>query len=113
MYQAKRDPNPNDDSRSDQASFANQRVISGGKYGCALLVKRTGTGTLPTQSLGRLCSLIKKALNDQLIVHYKTFIVKKESPPKIDPGALQQKIERIQSDVVAILQEQGGSVTLA
>lgn len=68
-------------SSFDEFPFpSTKKVISGGKYGCALLVKRFGSELLKQTTIGRLSALIKRALTDQIIVHYKTYIIKHEAP---------------------------------
>jgi len=88
------------------------KAIPGGKYGCTLLIKNCGTLLLKQLSIGRIYALIKHGLNNQVISHLKTHIVKNE--PKVAPLTQNrdQQILDLQQYVLELLAEQD-SVTLA
>lgn len=88
------------------------KAIPGGKYGCTLLIKNCGTPLLKQLSIGRIYALIKHGLNNQVISHLKTHIVKNE--PKVAPLTQNrdQQILDLQQHVLELLAEQD-SVTLA
>lgn len=52
------------------------KAIPGGIYGCALLLKYSDIKIFRKASMGRLHALIKTALENQEINHYKTLIIK-------------------------------------
>lgn len=52
------------------------KAIAGGIYGCALLLKYSDKKIFRMASMGRLHALIKTALDNQVINHYKTLIIK-------------------------------------
>ena len=90
------------------------KAIPGGKYGCTLLVKNCGQKILQQLSIGRIYSLIKHALNNQVIQHLKTHIVKND--PKISSHTknLEEQIYELQVNIVKLLEEQENEeVTLA
>lgn len=51
-----------------------EEAIPGGKYGCALLLKYYFPNDFQNVSLGKMIALVKKALKDLFIFHYKTLI---------------------------------------
>jgi len=53
------------------------KAISGGRYGMAQFVKYFGPFRLKSLSIGRLSKLVQKAIDLNLLVYYKTFILKK------------------------------------
>ncbi|CAD8052801.1 unnamed protein product [Paramecium primaurelia] len=53
-----------------------QKAIPGGKYGCAQLLKCCGPLELRVCSLGVLCLMIQEAINRNVLIYYKTLLIK-------------------------------------
>ncbi len=51
------------------------KAIPGGKYGCALMLKKHYREEFKDYSLGKLVSFIKESLKTQVYVHFKTLIL--------------------------------------
>ena len=69
-------------------------------YGCALMLREVKKNQLEGVSLGRLYSLIKKALSDQVLIHYKTLIIKDESQNIISEKEKKRLIFEAKSRIV-------------
>lgn len=90
------------------------KAIPGGKYGCTLLIKNCGTPLLKQLSIGRIYALIKHGLNNQVISHLKTHIVKNDQKVTPKTQDRDQQILELQIKVLELLKEQEKeSVTLA
>lgn len=91
-----------------------KRAIPGGKYGCALLVKHCSTPALQALSLGKISSLIRLALQNQVISHFKTLIIQNEKGPESQSAEKDRMIAELQEKVLTILKENAEKgVTLA
>lgn len=60
------------------------RAIPGGIYGCALLLKYAGSERIKNMSMGRIHAIIKTALENSVISHYKTLIVKTQEKSELE-----------------------------
>ena len=90
------------------------KAIPGGKYGCTLLVKNCGQKILQALSIGRIYSLIKHALNNQVIQHLRTHIVKNDTKISIQTKNIDEQIFELKTNIVRLLKEQENEeVTLA
>lgn len=89
------------------------RAIPGGKYGCALMIKRCGPELLKKKSLGRILALIKKSLEQGVLNHYRTLLVKNKNKTNIDSKELQQKIYEYSRNVIELLKENRNGISLA
>lgn len=91
-----------------------KKAIPGGKYGCALMLKICGPNELRSLSLGRISALIKNALKNQVLIHYKTLIIKNEKSFSKSSSERDNKIFEIQRNIIELLKENEESgVTLA
>lgn len=91
-----------------------KKAIPGGKYGCALMLKICGPDELRCLSLGRISTLIKHALKNQVLIHYKTLIIKNEKSFSKSSSERDNKIFEIQRNIIELLKEsEGQSLTLA
>ena len=52
------------------------RAIPGGKYGCAQMIKLIGPPEQNHLSLGKLCAFVQEAQNENLLIYYKTLLIK-------------------------------------
>ena len=89
------------------------RAIPGGKYGCALMIKRCGPEALRKKSLGRILALIKKSLEQGVLNHYKTLLVKNKNKSNIDSFIREQQIYEYSLNVIELLKEHRGGISLA
>ncbi len=55
-----------------------RRAVPGGKYGCALMLKQLYREYFEDVSLGKMVALIKKSLEKQYFLHFKTLIMKND-----------------------------------
>jgi hypothetical protein len=94
-------------------SRGHSRAIPGGKYGCALMIKRCGPEMLKKKSLGRILALIKKSLEQGILNHYKTLLVKNKNKSNVDSTVRQQKIYEYSRDVIELLKENKEGISLA
>lgn len=93
-----------------------KKAIPGGKYGCALMLKICGPDELRSLSLGRISSLIKHALKTQVLIHYRTLIIKNEQNLSKTSSERDSNIFEVQRNVIELLKEkvrEGYEVTLA
>lgn len=91
-----------------------KKAIPGGKYGCALMLKICGPAELRSLSLGRISALIKHALKSQVLIHYKTLIIKNEKSFSKSSSERDNKIFEIQRNIIELLKEnEETGVTLA
>jgi hypothetical protein len=91
-----------------------KKAIPGGMYGCVLLLKSMDNKIFNSSSMGRLHALIKKALKDQVIIHYKTLIIKEKNNKPINEKTKQYLIEEAKKRILIILEESGNrGITLA
>jgi len=91
-----------------------KKAIPGGKYGCALMLKMCGPEELKCLSLGRISALIRHALENQVLIHYKTLIIKNEKSFSKSSSERDNKIYEIQKNIIELLKENKESgVTLA
>ena len=95
------------------ASKGHNRAIPGGKYGCALMTKRCGPESLKSKSLGRILALIKRALDQGVLNHWKTLLVKNNSKPNIDSSIREQNLYECSRNVIELLREHADGVSLA
>ena len=91
-----------------------KKAIPGGMYGCVLLLKGLNNKIFNKRSMGRLHALIKKALKDQIIIHYKTLIIKEKNKNPLNEKTKKYLIEEAKSRILIILEESGSrGITLA
>jgi hypothetical protein len=95
------------------ASKGHSRAIPGGKYGCALMTKRCGPENLKKKSLGRILALIKRSLDQGVLNHWKTLLVKNNSKPNIDSSVREQNLYECSRNVIELLREHADGVSLA
>jgi hypothetical protein len=95
------------------ASKGHNRAIPGGKYGCALMTKRCGPKKLRQKSLGRILALIKRSLDQGVLNHWKTLLVKNNSKPNIDSSVRDQNVYECSRNVIELLREHQDGVSLA
>lgn len=101
-------------SKKSQRNELMNKAIPGGKYGCTLLVKNFGSSDLRYLSAGRIYALIKNALNNQIINHIKTHIVRNEQKLNNKNQKLEQQILELQTNILDLLKEnEKEGVTLA
>ena len=81
------------------------RAIPGGMYGCAILAKFSKNEILNKTSIGRVLALVKKALKDQILIHYKTLIIKDNSKDTLSEETKQKLIKEAKNRVINILAE--------
>ena len=72
-----------------------EKVIPGGKYGCALMLKNCGPPELKCLSIGRIVSYVSFALKKEILIHVKTFIVKNSKIQKKPSKEADEAIKRI------------------
>ncbi len=90
------------------------KAIPGGKYGCALMVKNCGPAQLQSLSLGKIISLVSKALKNEVLIHLKTFIVKNNNFPIKKSKEVLRAIQEMKDMIFVVIQEKPEkSVTLA
>ena len=95
------------------ASKGHSRAIPGGKYGCALMTKRCGPELLRRKSLGRILALIKRSLDQGVLNHWKTLLVKNNSKPNINSLVREQEIYEHSRNIIELLREHRDGVSLA
>lgn len=78
--------------------------VQGGKYGCAVLAKIKGPPPLRECSLGRLCTLVKAALQNQVLVHRKTSVTWNHQV-EIDERKKNLRTFELQTAVLEIMKE--------
>ncbi len=64
------------------------KAIPGGIYGCALLLKHSNKKVFNDLSMGKIHAIIKTALENQIINHYKTLIVKNIEKTQVENQAI-------------------------
>ena len=89
------------------------KAIPGGKYGCALMIKRCGPEDLKKKSLGRILALIKKSLEQGILNHWKTLLVRNKNKSDIDSGLREEKIYEYSRNVIILLREHKDGISLA
>ena len=91
-----------------------KRAIPGGIYGCALLLKHSNKKTFRQASMGRLHALIKTALENQIINHYKTLIIQTQKKDVKENSILKEEIDCLKKKFVMLLREnKDRGITLA
>ena len=90
-----------------------KKAIPGGKYGCALMVKHCGPEELQLKSLGRILALIKKSLEEGVLVHWKTLLVKNEKGKDCNSQAVEVALRRYQQNVLRLLSKHQDGISLA
>lgn len=61
-----------------------KKAVPGGKYGCSLMLKQLYSKEFGDVSLGKIIALIKKSLQVQEFLHFKTLIMKNKTLNKMD-----------------------------
>lgn len=90
------------------------KSIPGGKYGCAQYIKNCGPPILRQTSIGRIYALLRCALNNRLISHSKTNIIKNDDKAVSVNQNREEQIAELQENVLELLrEEEKGTVTLA
>ena len=89
------------------------KAIPGGKYGCALMIKHCGPEGLREKSIGRILALIKKSLDEQILIHWKTLLVKNDQTPNKDSNLIECKIHEYKRNVIELLCEHREGISLA
>lgn len=90
------------------------KAIPGGIYGCALLLKYSNKKLFREVSMGRLHALIKTALENQVIDHYKTLIIKAQHKDLKSNSNLKQEINNLKRKFTTLLKEnKDRGITLA
>lgn len=91
-----------------------KKAIPGGMYGCVLLLKNLKNEIFDNLSMGRLHALIKKALKKQIIIHYKTLIIKDKKKNPINEKKKNFLIRQAKERILILLKESGSKgITLA
>ena len=91
-----------------------KKAIPGGMYGCVLLLRNLKNKIFDSLSMGRLHALIKKALKDQIIIHYKTLIIKDKKKNPLNDKTKRYLIEQAKKRILILLEESGNKgITLA
>lgn len=91
-----------------------KRSVRGGKYGCAIMVKHCGSNFLKSLSVGHIIALISLALQQQVIIHHKTLIIKNTQKKEQSCSLRDETIKKVQDVVIEILTENNKrGVTLA
>lgn len=90
------------------------KSIPGGKYGCAQYIRNCGPPILRQTSIGRIYALLRCALNNRLISHSKTNIIKNDEKAVSVNQNREEQIAELQNNVLELLrEEEKGTVTLA
>ena len=88
-------------------------AIPGGKYGCARMIKHCGPQKLKEKSIGRILALVKKSLDDKILIHSRTLLVKNDQSTKINSSNLESKSIEYKKNIVDLLNEYRGGISLA
>jgi hypothetical protein len=89
-----------------------------GKYGCALMIKLTGPPELRPLSLGKLCSYVQRALNQHILIYYKTLLIKnnkfenEKCNEACDPKN-SKRVDQLKSQIISLLKENKQGLSLA
>lgn len=90
------------------------KAIVGGIYGCALLLRYSNKKIFRVASMGRLHALIKTGLDNQIINHYKTLIIKAQQKDSHVNSNLKTDINSLKKKFIVLLREnQERGITLA
>ena len=89
------------------------KAIPGGKYGCALMIKHCGPEKLKEKSLGRVLALIKKSLEQGVLNHWKTLLVRNKNKSDIDSSLREEKIYEYSRNVITLLKDHREGISLA
>jgi hypothetical protein len=89
-----------------------------GKYGCALMIKLTGPTELRPLSLGKLCSYVQRALNQHILIYYKTLLIKNnkfenEKSNEACDAKNSKRVEQLKSQIISLLKENKQGLSLA
>ena len=76
-------PNPNSSvTEHSKVQVPPFKAISGGRYGMAQFLKYFGPERYKRLSIGRLSRLVQKAIDGNMLVYYKTYVLKKSDIEK-------------------------------
>lgn len=89
-----------------ERELADGAEVQGGKYGCAVLAKVSGPPGLREASMGRLCALVKVALQNNVMVHRKTSVVWNQKV-EVHHTFQKERIFELQKAVMEVVREQG------
>ena len=89
-------------------------TMTGGKYGCAALVKNFGSNALKNISLGKLSFMIQLAINQDIIRYQKTLLIWTASYPIIlSDKIISDRIKIIKEEVIKLLKPRVSGLPLA
>lgn len=114
-YEKMRSINSTYENTSHKLLESNQitPAIPGGKYGCARMIKHCGPQKLKEKSIGRILALVKKSLDDKILIHSRTLLVKNDQSTKINSSNLESKSIEYKKNIVDLLNEYRGGISLA
>lgn len=89
-----------------------------GKYGCALMIRLQGPIELRPLSLGKLSSYVQHALNTNLLIYYKTLLIKNNQYQECQPEQPtdqkeMEKLKKIKEQLTELLLMNKGGLSLA
>ena len=82
------------------------------------MIKLRGPPELKNLSLGKLCSFVQHALTKNILIYYKTLLIKNnqyqnEQEQNIADDGNKQKIEELKSQIISLLQSHRSGLSLA
>lgn len=82
------------------------------------MIKLTGPPELQPLSLGKLCSFVQKALNQNILIYYKTLLIKNNQFDAANSNASQEakngkRVETIKEQIISLLKENKNGLSLA
>ena len=89
-------------------------TLTGGKYGCAALLKHFGPESLKKLTIGKLSFMIQTAIGQDMIRYQKTLLIWTASyPVSLTPEAIGQRLQVIKDEIVKLLKSRPAGIPLA
>lgn len=89
-------------------------TLTGGKYGCALLLKNFASDSIKSLSIGKLSFMVQIAINDDIIRYQKTLLIWAQSQQiKCPDVAINERVGIIHKEIVKLLKTKPTGLPLA
>ncbi|OMJ77205.1 hypothetical protein SteCoe_23239 [Stentor coeruleus] len=89
-------------------------TLTGGKYGCALLLKHFSTSLLKELSLGKLSFMVQVAINDDILRYQKTLLIYTANYPiTLSSKNIGERVNIIRNEIIRILKGKPQGLPLA
>lgn len=89
-------------------------TLTGGKYGCALLLKYFSTKSLKSQSLGKIIYMVQIAINEDIIRYQKTLLLWSANyHTNLSEKTRKARLQTVKEEIIKLVKNKPAGVPLA